>query len=158
MPNKYRNKKWKWFISKNYEITKRISRSKKGEWFPKKSSGILCKVTRLEQYIFIKLNSLKYGLRWLLRKFAISSNAYYNYLKHRKKDYEARKLNILKRIEEIYHQNHGNPGYRMMHDYLNLEGIYVSKSTIYRYMKEKQLLTKGNRFILREKLIKYLEI
>ncbi|WP_371926460.1 IS3 family transposase, partial [Sebaldella sp. S0638] len=43
---------------------------------------------------------------------------------------------MLKRIEEIYHQNHGNPGYRMMHDYLNLEGIYVSKSTVYRYMKE----------------------
>ena len=24
----------------------------------------------------------------------------------------------------------------MMHDYLNLEGIYVSKPTVYRYMKE----------------------
>ena len=44
-------------------------------------------------------------MRWLLRKFSMSPNAYYNYLKDRKKEYRKQASRIQKRIVAIYHQD-----------------------------------------------------
>ena len=37
---------------------------------------------------------------------------------------------------EIYHENDGIPGYRMLHDYLAMENIVYSYPTIFKYMHE----------------------
>lgn len=44
----------------------------------------------------------------------MSPNAYYNYLKDRKKEYQKRVSRIQKRIVAIYHQEDGVPGYRQI--------------------------------------------
>jgi transposase InsO family protein len=66
----------------------------------------------------------------------MSPTAYYNYLKNRKAQYHKTKTVILHKIVKLYHVNDGIPGYRMMRDYLKLEGIIYSYPTIYKYMKE----------------------
>ena len=49
------------------------------------------KRNRLEAYRFIEQHNKEFGVRWLPGRLAISSNAYYNYRKHRKADYYAKK-------------------------------------------------------------------
>ena len=68
---------------------------------PKKSGGILCEGNRLEAYRFIKQHHNEFGLRWLLRRFNICPNAYYNYRKHRKADRYARREKVLSKIADI---------------------------------------------------------
>ena len=72
----------------------------------------------------------------MLDKFNICPNAYYNYLKYRKAQYYETKIETLNKIVKLYHANDGVPGYRMVRDYLKLEDIIYSYSTIYKYMKE----------------------
>ena len=67
---------------------------KKENLFPKKSGGILCEGNRLEAYRFIQKYNKYFGLRWLLRKFNIFPNAYYNYLNNQKFDYHQQKDEI----------------------------------------------------------------
>ncbi len=64
----------------------------------------------------------------------VSPNGYYNYKKHRKNAREKEKASILRKIEKIYHSAEGRPGYRMMRDLLEAEGIHLSKSTVHKYM------------------------
>ncbi|PPK43235.1 helix-turn-helix protein [Clostridium algidicarnis DSM 15099] len=78
-------------------------------------------------------------MRWLLRRFNIYPNAYYNYLNHRKYQYHEDKARVEQKIVEIYHKNNGVPGYRMMHDYLEQCNINYSCITVYKYMKELRL-------------------
>ena len=73
-------------------------------------------------------------MRWLLRKFSMSPNAYYNYLKARKKECWKRTCRIQKRIITIYHREDGVPGYRQMQSYLAQEGIRISPLTCHHYM------------------------
>lgn len=73
-------------------------------------------------------------MRWLLCRFNISPNAYYNYLKHRKAEYYARKESVKTRICEIYHSHNGIDGYRTITVYLVQEGYFYSPATIHRYM------------------------
>ena len=68
----------------------------------------------------------KFGLRWLLRRFNICPNAYYNYRKHRKADHYARREKVLSKIADIYHKHHGVTGYRSMQIYLEREGFSYS--------------------------------
>ena len=56
------------------------------------------------------------GLRWLLKRFGVFSNDYYNYLKDRKVAYRKRKENLLNCMTETYHERKGAPGYRLMAD------------------------------------------
>lgn len=72
----------------------------------------------------------------MLRRFAIYPNVYYNYLKNRKQSYREQKASIQRKIVELYHQEHGIPGYRMMCDYLKQHAIVLSSFTIHKYMKE----------------------
>ena len=68
-------------------------------------------------------------------------NGYYNYLKDRKHEYRSEKAAIQRKIVEVYHENEGTWGYRMIHDYLVLAPFNVLRAplTIYKYMCELNL-------------------
>lgn len=83
-------------------------------------------------YRFIQNYGHVYGVRWLLRKFGIGPNAYYNYLKNRKADYS--KQMIKDEIASIYRLHNGVDGYRTIHAYLNRRGYTISRLTVHRYM------------------------
>ncbi len=77
-----------------------------------------------------------FGLRWLLARLNIYPNAYYNYKKHRKKEYFETKNKNKEIIRKLYHEYEGNPGHRMIKVFLNRKNIYLSKNTVLKYMKE----------------------
>ena len=66
----------------------------------------------------------------------ICPNAYYNYKKDKKAAYRAEKKRIQDKMLEIYHEYSGNPGYRMMRIYLQRAGIFLSETTVLKYMQE----------------------
>ncbi|MEG2584483.1 MAG: IS3 family transposase [Oscillospiraceae bacterium] len=109
--------------------------------FLKKSGGILCKGNLEENYDFISKNHNEFGLRWLFRRLNVNVNAYYFYINNKEKRLKKshKKAKVLEKIKEIYHSLNGIPGYRMMADELKKYGIYLSKNTIYFYMKELKL-------------------
>ena len=45
-------------------------------------------------YRFIDKYKAEFGLRWLLRKFNLYPNAYYNYIKDRKSEYRKEKVKV----------------------------------------------------------------
>lgn len=65
-------------------------------------------------YRFIQKYSYLFGVRWLLRRLNIHPNAYYNYLKNRKKESIEKKENIKNKIKDIYHSNDGVFGHRQI--------------------------------------------
>lgn len=75
-------------------------------------------------------------MNWLLRKFNIYPNGYYNYLKDRKSTYNNNKSKVQRKIVELYHNAHGVPGYRMMRNLMVPHGYIYSNLTVYNYMKE----------------------
>lgn len=87
-------------------------------------------------YRFIDDNKDEYGLRWLCRKFNLSTNAYYNYLEGRKNDYRKRKRIILNTIKNIYYDNNRIIDHRGMVIFLKRKGINLSKTTVHRYMNK----------------------
>ncbi len=64
----------------------------------------------------------------------IYPNAYYNYRKHRKADYDTQKSEVMAQIRDIYHIHNGIDGYRSMTVYLARRGYDYSPLTIHRYM------------------------
>ena len=100
------------------------------------SVGILCKRNQLEAYRFIDKNKDEPGVRQLLRRLDIYPNAYYNYLRHRKSSYLAKKHKTLETISEIYHKNNGVVGYRNMKVYLERKGVVLSHVTVHKYMNK----------------------
>ena len=87
-------------------------------------------------YRFIDDNKEDFGVRWLLRRFNLSANAYYNYLKGRKDSYRANKKKIKDTITKIYHETDGILGYRTMKIFLERKGIFISKLTTHKYMNK----------------------
>ena len=108
----------------------------KGEPFPQKSRGFLCKGSRFEVYRFIDQYKTILGLRWLLRNFQISPNAYYNYLKQRKAAYQQQKNQIKEEIKQIYYNHNRFLGHRVMRIFLLRKGIRLSKTTVHKYMNK----------------------
>ncbi|PWM22226.1 MAG: IS3 family transposase [Clostridiales bacterium] len=115
-------------------LRRELEESRKENLFLKKRGGILCKGNRLEAYRFIEEHHKLFGLRWLLRRLEICPNAYYNYRKHRKADYYARKAEVQAQIQEIYHSHNGVDGYRSMKVYLERKGYSYSAVTVHKYM------------------------
>jgi putative transposase len=114
----------------------------KGKSLPKKSSGIFREGNRIAVYRFIQNNHDEFGLRWLLKRCGIYPNSYYNFLKDRKKNNRERKEFGCGKIAEIYHKYDGIPGHRQMKFFLEKENIFISKTTVYRYMnREMQLFS-----------------
>ena len=74
------------------------------------------------------------GLRWLLKRFGVLPNDYYNYLKDRKAAYRKSKERLLNCITETYHERKGVPGYRLMSALLKNKGIRISSTTCHKYM------------------------
>lgn len=70
----------------------------------------------------------------MLRKFNICPNAYYNYLKDRKKAYYQQKQEVLTLISKIYHEHNGVDGYRSMRVFLERNKVLLSANTVHRYM------------------------
>ena len=128
------------FMKENLKLKRQLAETPKGKRLLKKSSGILCEGNRLEAYRFIQKFNNKFGLRWLLRKFNICPNAYYNYLKNRKADYHRRKDEIKSSIREIYHSHGGVDGYRTVHAYLIRKGYDISCLTVHKYMNTEMQL------------------
>ncbi len=92
-------------------------------------------------YRFIEKHQSKFGVRWLLRRLGLSPNAYYNYRKGRKSGYYARKQEVLRTIERIYHDTEGKPGHRSIMIFLARKGVFLSKTTIHKYMNKELGLT-----------------
>ena len=92
-------------------------------------------------YRFIQNNHAKFGLRWLLRKFDISPNAYYSFLKARKSGYCIQKQAVCNEIKRIYHDTNGKLGHRTMRIFLARRGIILSKTTVHKYMNKELGLT-----------------
>ena len=128
------------FMKENLKLKRQLAELQKENDFLKKSGGILCEGNRLEAYRFIQKFNNKFGLRWLIRKFNICSNAYYNYLKNRKADYYRRKNEIKNSIREIYHSHGGVDGYRTVHAYLIRKGYDISCLTVHKYMNTEMQL------------------
>ncbi|WZU01391.1 hypothetical protein MGH68_18500 [Erysipelothrix sp. D19-032] len=102
----------------------------------KKSICILCKGNRLSEYQFIKEHGKNFGVRWLCRKFKVSTNAYYNYLKQRKTPYYEQKAKVQRFISESFHRSNGTMGVKMMSYYCANHGYSYSLPSIRKYMKE----------------------
>jgi putative transposase len=136
MRNRYYISKRKRLPTRKFKVKKATRGTGKGKSFLKKGSGILCEGNRLKIYLFIQQNHDEFGIRWLLRKFKLSPNAYYNFLKNKKANYNTQKQKIKKEILKYYHRYNGTPGYRMINTLLERKRIIVSKLTVYKYMKE----------------------
>ena len=100
---------------------------------------ILRKGNRLEQYRFIDQYHNEFGVRWLLARFHIYPNSYYNYRKNRKAGYLTDKEKKKQQILSIYYEYDGRPGYRMMVIFLRRRGIRLSRTTVLKYMRELKL-------------------
>ncbi len=75
-------------------------------------------------------------MNWLLAKFKLHPNHYYNYLKNRKANYKKQKMALQRQIKALYHQHNGTLGYRMICDLLVRKGVECSYGTVYSYMRE----------------------
>jgi putative transposase len=98
-------------------------------------------------YRFIQNNYSEFGLRWLLRKFKLSPNAYYNFKKDKKSKYRREKSAITDKIAQLYHDTEGVIGHRKMRVFLERQAIKLSKTTVHKYMN-KQL---GLKSVVRRK-------
>jgi transposase InsO family protein len=87
-------------------------------------------------YRFIDDNKDYFGLRWLCTHFGISPNCYYNYLEDKKCDYHEQREAIYERIKYIYYNNNRTVGHRVMRVFLSRYGIYLSKTTVHKYMNK----------------------
>jgi putative transposase len=87
-------------------------------------------------YRFIDKYKIEFGLRWLFRKFNLSPNAYYNYLKNRKADYHEEKFKVQEAIKSIYYNNGRIIGHRWMVIFLARQNIFISKTTAHKYMNK----------------------
>ena len=116
-----------------------LKKNAKRSSFPKKSSRILRKGNRLEQYQFIDQYHNEFGVRWLLDRFHIYPNSYYNYKKNKKAGYLADKEKKKQQILSIYYEYDRRPGYRMMVIFLRRRGIRLSRATVLKYMRELKL-------------------
>ena len=70
----------------------------------------------------------------MLNRFDISKTAYYNFLKNRKNSYFKLKNTFLKNIENLYHKHKGVYGYRYIKKFLEHENIFLSYTTIHKYL------------------------
>ena len=85
---------------------------------------------------FIEKHQRHFGTRWLLKRMGIFPNAYYNYLKQAKAAYRAKKSEICRKIKDIYHEFGGILGYRSMRVFLARDQIFLSKTTVHKYMNK----------------------
>lgn len=69
-----------------------------------------------------------------MKHLAVYPNAYYNYKKHRKNAKQKEKASAQTKIQKIYHEASGRPGYRMMQQLLTNKGILLSTQTVRKYM------------------------
>ena len=98
-----------------------------------------------ERHIFILKYKNTYAVKLMCKVLKISESGYYRWLKNRDKP-SKRKL-LLVKIKEILseHQDNANYGYDRIHKALEICGIKVSRNTVYRAMKEGNLIHKARK-------------
>ncbi|MEG1086200.1 MAG: hypothetical protein RSD88_07775 [Anaerovoracaceae bacterium] len=87
-------------------------------------------------YRFIDKYKDYFGLRWLCRHFGISATGYYNYLKDKKSEYREQRKIIFERIKYIFYDNNRTVDHRGIKVFLARHGIYLSKTTVHKYMNK----------------------
>lgn len=75
-------------------------------------------------------------MRWLLNRWRVYANGYYNYLRNKKREYNQTKKSIYDRIKDIFHSTGGIVGHRGMVLFLAHYGIQLSKKTVHKYMNQ----------------------
>lgn len=91
-------------------------------------------------YRFIDNNKAEFGLRFLLSRFKLYPNSYYNYLKQKKSDYLNSKEQVKIEIRNIYYNNNRIIGHRGMVIFLKRKGFVLSKATVHKYMNKELCL------------------
>ena len=66
----------------------------------------------------------------------IHPNAYYNYLRQAKAEYNQQKEAVCNDIKNIYQELNGIVGHRAMKVFLERKGIILSKTTVHKYMNK----------------------
>lgn len=87
-------------------------------------------------YRFIDEYKILFGLRWLCLRFNISTSCYYNYLQDKKNEYHTQRDAIYERIKYIFYNNNRTIGHRAIKAFLSRYGIYLSKTTVHKYMNK----------------------
>ena len=87
-------------------------------------------------YKFVDENKDEFGVRWLCRKFDISTRCYYNYKADKKQEYRKIKDEIKRAIQDIYYECGRLIGHRGMTEMLKRKGIRISKTTCHKYMNK----------------------
>ena len=87
-------------------------------------------------YRFIDEYKNHFGLRWLCLHLKVSTSCYYNYLKDKKCEYHKLRDAIYERIKYIFYNNNRTVGHRTMKAFLSRYGIYLSKTTVHKYMNK----------------------
>lgn len=87
-------------------------------------------------YRFIDNNKKCFGLRWLCRHFGISPSCYYNYLNDKKREYYRQRDIIYEKIKYIFYNNNRTVGHRTVRVFLTRYGIFLSKTTVHKYMNK----------------------
>ena len=87
---------------------------------------------RLEAYRFLDEHKDFSWLCWLLKRFHIYPNAYYNYRKNRKKSFLEQRKKIFEQIKMIYYNNQ-ILGHKPMRIFLKRQGISLSKIYLHEY-------------------------
>jgi len=94
------------------------------------------------KYLFIKDHRSIFRLEKMCQVLSISKSGYYSWLKRGKSKTQLANKRLLKRIRDIFHNNHQRYGYRRVWFELHLRGIQCSKNRVARLMKAESLKAK----------------
>ena len=88
----------------------------------------------------------RYAVKLMCKVLKISESGYYRWLKN--KDKPSKRHLLLVKINEILseHPDDTNYGYDRIHKALEIRGIKVSRNTVYRAMKDGNLIHLGKTF------------
>ena len=87
----------------------------------------------------------RYAVKLMCKVLKISESGYYRWLKNKDKSSKRQLLPV--KIKEILseHPDNANDGYDRIHKALEIRGIKVSRNTIYRAMKDGNLIHKARK-------------
>ena len=102
-------------------------------------------VKTAERHIFILKYKHRYAVKLMCKVLKISESGYYRWLKN--KDKPSKRHLLLVKINEILseHPDNANYGYDRIHKALEIRGIKVSRNTVYRAMKDGNLIHKARK-------------
>ena len=102
-------------------------------------------VKTAERHTFVLKYKNRYAIKLMCKVLKISESGYYRWLKN--KDKSSKRQLLLVKIKEILseHPDNANYGYDRIHKALEIRGIKVSRNTVYRAMKDGNLIHKARK-------------